>query len=301
MNIRQLDYFLAVARSGSLTAAALELKVAQPTLTKSLHGLEQEMGVRLFERLPRGVQLTEYGESLARHARQVQLQLREAKVELDGLRAGDSGVVSIGAGPAWERRHLPLAVARATATRPRLAVRVIGGFDEALLRALRRGELDFVVAELPAPGTAGDLEITPLAADALTVCARREHPLARQREVTIEQLLEFPWVLPSGPTRVRQRLAALFTTRGLSPPRPSVETDSMSFLLALLRNSDAVTYTTELTLRLPESLGLGELDVPEFKLTREAGVIRRRMSWLAPATEAVIAELKALCAIEPNN
>jgi LysR family transcriptional regulator of gallate degradation len=301
VNFRQLEFFLAVARTGSLTAAALELKVAQPTLTKSIHGLEQELGVKLFHRLPRGVQPTEYGDSLARHARQIQLQLREARSEIDGRREGDTGVVTIGAGPAWVRRHLPLAIARTMASRPRLSVRVVGGFDEALLRALRRGELDFVVAELPDSGASADLEVSPLAVDALTICAGARHPLAGERNVAVARLLDFPWILPSGPTRMRQRLEALFTTRGLPAPKPIVEADSMTFLLSLLRHSNGISYITEMTLRRPEGLEIKPLDVPELRVMREAGIVRRRMSWLAPSTEAVISELRAVCALEPNN
>ena len=301
MDLRQLEYFLVTADRRNITAAAAQLNVAQPTLTKSIKLLEQELGVALFERLPRGVQLTDYGESLARHAKQVRLQLREAQSELAGLKEGDTGLVAIGAGPAWVRRYLPLAVARIMASRPKVDVRVVGGFDEALLRALRRGELDLVVAELPEQRSATDLEIMPIASDILAVCASTRHPLAGQKDVPVRRLLDFPWILPAGPTRVRRRLDALFTTCGLTPPEPVVEADSMAFLLTLLRNSEAISYTTEMTLRLPEGDGLGLLDVPELRVVREAGIIRRRMSWLSPAAEAVVNELKALCADEPYN
>jgi hypothetical protein len=74
--------------------------VTQPTLTKSIHLLEQDLGVRLFERLPRGVELTLYGLSLVRHAQAVCVQLAEAVGELKGLKSGADGQVTIGAGPA---------------------------------------------------------------------------------------------------------------------------------------------------------------------------------------------------------
>ena len=107
VNFRQLDYFLAVARTGSFTAAAVALKVAQPTLTKSIRGLEQELGVTLFDRLPRGAALTAAGAALRRHAERVGVQMRDAAEELRSIGGGAGGLVSIGAGPAWSAACCP--------------------------------------------------------------------------------------------------------------------------------------------------------------------------------------------------
>lgn len=173
MDLRQLEYFLKVAQRRSITAAAADLGIAQPTLTKSIKLLEQELGVSLFERLPRGVEPTAFGHSLLRHAQAVQVQVEDALKEIGGLRGGATGDVSIGAGPAWLRRHLPLAVSRALSANPGIRVRIEGGIDEALLRALRQGELDFVVAELPSPDRAESLAITPLTSDELAEAERQ--------------------------------------------------------------------------------------------------------------------------------
>lgn len=111
MNIRQLEYFLTVAAHKSVTVAAAKLGVSQPTLTKTIRSLELELGVSLFERMPRGVDLTPYGQSLLRHAEAIRVQFGDAKNEIESLRGGKYGTVLIGAGPAWLRRHLPRAVA----------------------------------------------------------------------------------------------------------------------------------------------------------------------------------------------
>jgi DNA-binding transcriptional LysR family regulator len=190
VNFRQLDYFLAVARTGSFTAAAVALKVAQPTLTKSIRGLEQELGVTLFDRLPRGAALTAAGAALRRHAERVGVQMRDAAEELRSIGGGAGGLVSIGAGPAWLRRLLPEAVSRAISRHPSIRVNVLGGFDDVLLKALRAGELDFVVAELPAEENARDLELLPLTSDRLAVFCRDGHPLAGRNEpLALRELL----------------------------------------------------------------------------------------------------------------
>ncbi len=300
MDIRRLDYFLKIAELRSMTAAAAALHVTQPTLSKSVRLLEEELGVSLLKRLPRGIELTIYGESLVRHAQAVRVQLENAIGELDGLRTGADGQVMIGAGPSWLRRHLPLALARALNERPRLRVQVIGGFDEALLRSLRHGDLDFVVAELPADG-ALDLEIEPLTSDRLGVCCRVGHPLLRRQKLTLEALLTFPWVLPVNNAGARRKLEALFVGRGVEPPTPTIESESMAFLFAVVRASDALTYTTSTTILPPEGVGLKMLDIPALRTRRSAGIISRRGAWLSPAAQAVIGELKAICAADPRN
>lgn len=301
MHLRQLSYFLKIAQHRSISVAAAELNVTQPTLTKSMKLLEEELGIALFQRMPRGVELTEAGRRLVRHAEAVRIQLRDARDELHALRGGDRGMVTIGAGPAWLRRHLPLAVSRAIATRPKLHVRVAGGFDEALLRGLMRGEFDFVVAELPLTREQDDLEIETLSRDDLCLYARTGHPLGARAPIGLTDALAYPWVLPAKATRARQRLDALFTSRNRTPPEPAIETGSMAFMLAVVRNSDALTYTTASTVDMPEGVGLVALDAPELASERQAGVIRRRNAWLSPAAEAVIAELRAVCSAQPRN
>jgi DNA-binding transcriptional LysR family regulator len=300
MDLRQLDYFLAVARHRSISAAAAAMNVAQPSLSKSLRLLEAELGVALFTRLPRGVELTEYGASLLRHAGQVRIQLRDARAEIGAMRAGSLGHVAVGAGPSWLRRHLPRAVARVTATHPQLRVRVIGGFDEALISALRHGELDFVVAELPSEGAA-DLQTTPLTQDDLSVCCARGHRLAARRSLGIADLLDHPWVLPPPANLGRQRLEALFVSAGFPAPVPVVESQSMAMLLALLADMPALAYTTTATLRLPEARGVVALDVAGMRASRTAGVIQRRGSFVTPAAQILLDALAEVCARDGRN
>ena len=235
MDLRRLEYFLSVAKHLSITAAAEDLGLAQPTLTKSIRSLEEELGVQLFQRLPRGVELTDFGRSLLRHAEAMHVQVQDALNEIEGLRGGAIGVVTIGAGPSWLRRHLPLAIARTLSRNPSLKVRIDGGYDDALLRALRHGEVDFVVSELPSPERAKDLAITPLTSDSLGVCCREEHPLVGERNIPLNVLLDYPWIMPSRRTRAQRRLQALFIAANLASPDPVVETESMAFLLQMLR------------------------------------------------------------------
>jgi DNA-binding transcriptional LysR family regulator len=301
MRLRQLEYFLAVARARSLTMAAAELGVSQPTLTKSMRALEEELGVTLFRRQPRGVDLTSYGESLFRHVQTLNVQLNDAISELRSLQDGMSGTVTIGAGPAWLRRHLPLAVARTVRRNPAVRVRVDGGFDDVLFRALRRGDVDLVVAEIPSLEHAKDLKVIPLTSDRLRIACRAGHPLTRLKRVTMRRLLDYPWSMPPLSTHTTRRLQALFIATHLPPPENTVETESMAFLIQAVLHSDLITLTVASTLDMPEAKNLRLLSVPGITSRREAGIVLRKDGFLSPAAEAIVEELKEICAQEPTN
>ena len=299
MDIRQLHYFLKVAQLGSMTAAAADLGIAQPTLTKSMRLLEEQLGTPLLHRLPRGVELTAAGARLAHHAKAVEVQLADAEREIGQLRDGASGEVVIGAGPAWLRRHLPEAVATALSDHPMLRFRIIGGFEVALLRELRAGSLDMVLAELPT-GPQADLDMTPLVADRLVVLARAGHPLAGRR-CEPRDLLDFPWVMSPAGTGARRRLDALFLARNLAVPDVQVETSSMTFLLRVLHQTDLLNFAVETTLAAPDGKGLAVLDVPALAAEREAGLIKRRGTDLSPAAQSLVTAVSAICARNPRN
>lgn len=298
IDLRQLEYFLRVAQRKNISMAAADLGIAQPTLTKSIKLLEEQLGVRLFERLPRGVALTSFGQTMLRHAEAVHLHMKDAGDEIAAQRSGTTGTVVIGAGPTWLRRYLPTALSGTVAVHPGVRIRVEAGFDEALLRALRQGELDLVVAEIPSPEDRQDLDVMTLTSDRLGVCCRRGHPLAKRPRVSMRDLLQYPWIKPPHSTRAHRRLDAFFVASDLPPPKSVLESASVALQLNVLRQSDALASTVSKTLDTPEGKGLVMLNVPGLALSRDAGVITRKGGWLSPAASHVIGELKAVCATE---
>lgn len=174
MDVRAIEYFVAVAECGTVRGAAARLGISQPALTKAIRRLEDEVGVVLFDRQTCGVRLTVYGCSLLRHARNLQASLKEARDEIAALRAGVAGRIRIGAGPSWERSVLPQAIACFTAGQPGVQIHVQGGADDTLKSQLRVGELDFVLAATPdAPQLEPDFDWRPLMADDYRGCRGR--------------------------------------------------------------------------------------------------------------------------------
>ncbi len=301
MDLRQLSYFLKTARAGSITRAAGELNVAQPTLTKSIQMLERQLGVTLFERMPRGVRLTPYGERLLRHAQSVEVQVDSAVTDVAALREGTAGEVRIGAGPAWLRRILPDALAEAIAERPNLRVSVSGGFDEGLLRDLVGGRLDFVLAEIPLAEGDPEFVVEHLTDDDLVVICRQGHPLSMVSNVALDALIDQWWVLPPSATLARRKLDAILLSQGLPGLKRITESDSLAFMTAMVSASDALTYVTRSVLRTSLGDQLQTVDVPAAEKTRRAGLIFRKSGPVSPAAAFMIDKLRIAASRDPRN
>jgi DNA-binding transcriptional LysR family regulator len=293
MELRQLLQVLATSEHRSIGKAAQHLGLSQPALTKSIKRLERELGVTLFEREPRGVTTTEFGRILLRHAKLMQIELDQVKGEIDALKGGHAGSVVVGAGPSWLSRFLPLAVSRLLAKRPGVRVEVTGGFDDLLIRGLRQGDFDLVVAALPERAMP-DLAWHALTTDDLRICARIGHRLQGRRRLRLEQLRGESWVLPRPEVLARQRLEALFGDRGLEPPDALIESDSISFILETVRLTDCLGYVTDRLVSGEPGEAIAFLDVADARSQRTAGVMHRSRGSLSAAARLLMAELDTI-------
>lgn len=286
MDLSQLRYFDAVARHGSFSAAARALGITQPGLTKAVRRLEASLECPLFERRPRGVVLTAQGQALLRHAGQLTVQMRDAREEIRAVARGAVGELRIGAGPSWLTRALPRIVAQMAGAYPGLTFRIVSGFNGPLMQALRNGDLDIVVSALPDRSPAG-LQAIPLTRDTISVIARQGHPLHARRRPSPSSTLAFPWALPGRDVLSRLRLEALFRLAGLEPPTPVVESDSISFIAAVVRDSDMLSFATSRVIR-NDMDGIAPLTIPRLSTTRVAGVLLRSSAGSTPAIRALV-------------
>lgn len=298
MEFRSLDYFLAVVESGSFRAAALRLGVTQPAVTKAVRRLEDSFGVALFDRQARGVSLTPCGKAILRHARDLNASLGAAWEEVAALRSGVTGLVRLGAGPFWQDMVLSSAIAELRTSRPGVRVRVVGGSDDHLKTLLKGGSLDIALAAVPdAPRLEPELAWQPLLADEYRVIADVEHPLRAQESVTLDNLLDFPWILPAATTYMVERLGVLFRAQDLPPPVPVIETDVIALKFGLMRGAPYLSFHGAAHLAANNPGSLAPLDVAGGSARRDAGIITRRGIAPSPPDEALIKILERLCAL----
>lgn len=299
MDIRSVDYILIVAEYGSLRAAAVAIGITQPALTKAVRRMEDEAGVRLFERTARGVRPTIYGEAMLRHARNLRAMLRASRAEIAALRSGAAGNVRVGAGPSWERAVLPQAIAAFRTKCPEVRIHVTGGTDDALKARLREGLLDFVLAAIPdATALEPDLEWQTLQSDTYCVIAARDHPLRRRRAIPLQVLAGYPWILPGEHSLMVQRLKRLFRVQGLAPPEPAIESDIIALRHQLLATGPYLSLSAAGLVGELHDRRIILLDVPVAMKVRAAGVITLRGIEPSPAATKLIGAIAA--AGKPN-
>lgn len=294
MDYRQLQLFLAAAERLNLSHAAEAMGISQPGLSKSMLRLQRELGTRLYHRRGRGIELTESGRTLVKHAKLIETQLAEARSEVIGIAGGKIGEARIGAGPSWLSRHLPVSMARVMAQNPDIRFMVDTGLPDRLIRRLRLGELDVVIGALPDNRVDPDLRFSRLSSDVIRVVGRKEHPLLRKRERSLADYAAQRWVLPGAQELVRQRFARAFTQAGLAAPMIAVETESLSLKLAMLCAMDCLGLSTSQILTQENAQGIVPIEHNQLQFRREAGVIRLRHADLSPSVKLLVAELRKI-------
>ena len=276
-----------------MTAAAAELEISQPALSKSVKALEKSLGVRLLERGRFGVTPTPYGEALVAHGSVIEAELRNAVGEIDALKGATRGHVLVGCGPTEATRLLPQALLAMLHTHPELKVSVLYGLNESLMPLVKNGEVDFALSSVPARAADADLVHDQLLGEAGAVVARSGHALARRRSVAPADLLTQVWILARRRELERVAFDDLFRAHELEPPEPVIESTSTVLMKAVVMQSDMLTFIPRELIWWEEKAGqLVALNVSGSQWVRRVGITRRRRGSLSPAARLLIEALK---------
>ncbi|WP_456417626.1 LysR family transcriptional regulator [Thiolapillus sp.] len=205
MEFGSLRAFLAIADSGSFSAAAQQLYLSQPAVSKRLAALEEELNVRLFDRIGRRVRLTHAGEVLLPKAREMLLQAQDMKHLASNLQTEVSGALTLGTSHHIGLHRLPPVLKSFRASFPQVELDIRFMDSEAACQAVDRGELEMAIVTLPNENPA-HLLTRELWRDALCFVAAPEHPLAKAPLVSLEMLAQHPAVLPGPGTYTRSIL-----------------------------------------------------------------------------------------------
>jgi len=287
--LRHVELIAELHDCRSILKASKRLSLTQPTVTKALQDVESTLGVKLFERSNRGLEPTPYGEIFARHAKIVLAQLRHAAEELESLRAGYSGKVTVGTLLAASASILPDAIALLKKQRPGVAISVVVGTYDILMPSLLVGDLDMVLGRLPEEGRSRALVYEEFYAEPICVVSRRAHPLARRRRLNLRDLSNEGWVLPLPETALRRQIERAFTEAGVPLPRNVIESVSILTNRALLRKSDFLgVMPYHVALDDVEQGLLSILPVKLKSIESPVGVILRAPGKLPPAATALL-------------
>jgi len=217
VHTQSLETFRAVARCGSITGAAQELRLTQSAVSRQVAALETEVGARLLDRLPRGVALTEEGRCLLGHAEAILDRLASVHRDIAVLRGVGAGRVRIGAFPTAVAALVPRAIASFRRDHPNVAVSLVEGHTPILLERLLDEEADVAVVSAPpdSPLDGARFRLYHLLDERMYVAVARTHRLARRRVVRLKELAEEPMVV--GSATAEEALLRASMAPGFSP------------------------------------------------------------------------------------
>lgn len=291
---RSLRHFLAVARHRSFVRAAIEERLTQPALSKSIRAFEDTLGVKLFERTRHGALLTPAGEVMLKHAKLIVVEARHAIEAIGAVQKGLHSQIIVGCSPTITETLLPRVTAAFLEKIPGGRLQITTGLNDELISGLRRGEIDIVFGALPNPKS-DEFVSEVLYVDPVNVIARSKHPLALRKTVSLKDLLQFPWVMLGPGVHGRDRFNAPFVKAGLPIPTVQIESNSAPYIRAMVAASDFLSYLPqELAFERGRPDEIATLRVSGITWDREVAATFRRRGSLSIGTKILIDEMRLM-------
>jgi LysR family hydrogen peroxide-inducible transcriptional activator len=270
MELHQLRYFCAVVRTGSFTRAALEEGVAQPSLSQQIGKLEQSMGAKLFDRLGRTVQLTEYGRTLLPQALAILRQVNQARSTLESLRRSVGGHLSVGCIPTLTPYFLAPRLSDFARRFPDVELRLVEETTPKLVELLQAGKLDLALVGLPV--NSPEMLCSELFQEPILVVVGTGHRLAPQDKVKLADLRGERMLLLKEGHCFRDD-ALRICKRARLPFHPMFETDQLSSIFPMVASGLGITLAPQLAAHTARECRLLPLERESF---RRVGYIRVR-------------------------
>lgn len=288
MNSHHLSAFYAVAREGSFSRGAERLMVSQPAVSQQIQSLEASLGLKLFDRLPKGVRLTEAGERLVGYAERIAALEREAEAALAELRAGKGGRLAVGASFSIAAYLLPETLGQFRRQRPQIELRVEVTDNRAIARRVSDRTLDFGLTS--APVGMDDLQEEPFYQGRIVAIAPAGHPLSRAGRVTVGRFSREPLLVREGCSGTRAVVEKAFAERGLAW-RPYMELGSTEVIKGTVAAGVGVAFVSDFAVASEVAAGrLAVVPVAGLNLRRPLYLVRPRGAQQKPA-EAAFLEL----------
>jgi len=291
LNFRHLHAFVTVARLNSFTRAAKVLHLSQPALTKQVRHLEEVLGVRLFDRDTRSVELTRAGTELNPVAAQLLSEAEALVFNTRELAAKARGIIRVAALPSLCSTLLPIALSRYRERHPGVSVVLRDVVAQQVVSLVKAEEVDFGIGS--EPGGDPEIRFTSLLSDRMVVAFPPAHSLRQSKSVRLNQLLEFPLILMATDSSVRKLVDGAFASIGRLV-RPAFEATYMSTAAGMVKAGLGVAIVPSSAIPIGEFTGLLTRPISHPSITRELGVLEKSARSLSPAAEGFLRIVKVV-------
>jgi LysR family transcriptional activator of glutamate synthase operon len=282
MELRHLTYFVAVAERLNFSRAAEDLHVAQPAISQQIHSLEKELGEPLFERTGKRVQLTDAGQTLLPHARQILSAVEAAR---DAIRERGNlvrGTAKLGSPPTVSAHFLPSRLTAFEKKFPGLDVRLREAGTDSLLKFVEQGELDLAIVSVDA--LPSSVEWQAILEEAYVVAVGHRHPFSQRGGVSMSELSEEAFILFPDGYKLREVTLAACQAAGFKP-HIALDGGSMQSALQFVAAGLGVAVVPQMA--LTNAKGIHALTVTDQTLRRSLGLVWRKSQYLSPAARAL--------------
>ncbi|MPQ66462.1 MULTISPECIES: LysR family transcriptional regulator [Pseudomonas] len=287
MDLANLNAFIAIAETGSFSGAGERLHLTQPAISKRIAGLEQQLNVRLFDRLGREIGLTEAGRALLPRAYQILNVLDDTRRALTNLTGEVSGRLTLATSHHIGLHRLPPLLRAFTRLYPQVALDIQFLDSEIAYEEILHGRAELAVITL-APEPHSLVRAVPVWDDPLDFVVALEHPLVSHGPVSLKDIAHHPAVFPGGNTFTHHIVQRLFEAQGLTPniamSTNYLETIKMMVSIGLAWSVLPRTMLDDQVARIP---------LPGIQLTRQLGYILHTERTLSNAARAFMALLDA--------
>jgi len=241
MTLVQLRHLISLAESGSFSKSAQGLYITQPALSRSIRALEDELGMPLFDRVGRRIELTAFGREVVERAKQLVFEASELRDSGRRMREGQGGVLRIGMGSGPGAMLMTPLLMRMATRHPKVRVVIARGGTDMLAQSLRDRLLDALVVDARSLKPADDLLVTELREMRGVFMCRRGHPLTRSRKgVTFEMVRRYPIASTPLSDEVARGLIETYGPEAHPERCVTVQCEEVASLVDVARQSDAV-------------------------------------------------------------
>ncbi len=238
IDLRRMRYIVEVARAEAITLAAETLGLTQPAVTRSIAEVEEELCVRLFHRMPRGMRLTDAGQRFVQHAKRILADVDDLVVEMrDGVEA-INGRLRIGSAPGTDIQNALHSLRTLAKDHPAIRVEIVAGSAETLCPRLVAGELNAILGASSYLERWKELEVTRLCRFHSGCMVRKDHPLTHLEQPTEIDVFAWPLLVPESVDVHHFQVAQRYAANGLMM-QPHYVTDSPYLIRSLIRHSNA--------------------------------------------------------------
>ena len=273
MEVNQLRYVCAIADTGNFSRAAERCRIAQPSLSQQVQKLEDDLGVKLFDRLGRSIRLTEAGRVFIPRARAILEQLDAARSSAADKNADLRGNVTVGVIPTVAPYLMPAYTASFAKKFPDAKLRIIEETTSVLVEGLRDLSIDVAILALPLRHK--DLELFPIRTEPLFAVLKKNHPRARAKSLALKDLRGESFVMLRDGHCFRD-LSLDTCTRARITPNIAFESGQFSSLLGMVAAGIGVSLVPEMAIDRNANCGYVRLSDAQATRTIVAAVVRGR-------------------------